>query len=316
MTTQATQARRPEPRRSTPRASRSAAGSRLVPYAFASPATLIVLVLMIIPVGVVIYYSLLDNVVVEKNPTFVGLDHYRRLLGDATFRRTLLHTGGFITGSALGHLVLGFAFALLVNTTLLRRHTRTLLRALLILLWIFTDAVKAIVWRLILDPYGVMNYMLQTVAIVDTTIPWLATAPAALAIVTGVNIWSGYPFILISLLAGLQGVSKDLHEAARVDGAGVLRRLWSVTLPHLRPLIISLLLLDLLWSAQQFTLIWGTTAGGPAGASDVMSTYTYRQAFSSFDISGAAASAVMVLALTLIVGVFYVRQQRRLASGG
>src|SRR5690625_1049362 len=84
---------------------RSSVRVRLLPYAFTSPAMLIVLALMIIPVGVVIYYSLQSNVVVEKNPAFVGLDHYRRLLGDATFRRALLHTVGFISGSALGHLI-------------------------------------------------------------------------------------------------------------------------------------------------------------------------------------------------------------------
>ena len=97
---------------------------------------------------------------------------------------------------------------------------------------------------------------------------------------TFINIWSGYPFFMISLLAGLQGIPRDLYEAATVDGAGVVSAFRNVTLPQLRPIIISMAVLDLIWTTQQFALIWMTTGGGPINVTEMLSTYTYKLAFS------------------------------------
>ncbi|MFC8943654.1 ABC transporter permease subunit, partial [Streptomyces griseoincarnatus] len=129
-------------------------------------------------------------------------------------------------------------------------------------------------------PNGVVNFLL------DTDVEWLASPALALGTVTFINIWAGYPFFMVSLLAGLQGVPAELHEAATVDGANGWQRFWSVTIPQLRPIIISLTLLDLIWTSQQFALIWMTTGGGPVNVTEMLSTYTYKLAFSRFDFPG------------------------------
>ena len=139
---------------------------------------------------------------------------------------------------------------------------------------------------------------------------WLSDPATALWALTFINIWAGFPFFMISILAGLQGISPDLYEAASMDGANGFQQFWNVTIPQLRPVIISMAVLDLIWTSQQFALIWMTTGGGPLNVTEMLSTYTYKQAFSSYEFATASASAVIVLLLTMILAFFYVRLQK------
>jgi multiple sugar transport system permease protein len=230
------------------------------------------------------------------------------VLTDPIFLVALKNTFIFITLSTIAHLVLGLAFAMLLNSPLLGGVTKAIFRVVFILPWLFTIAVIAVIWRLLLDPSGVVNYILTTFG--QQGVNWLSNPTTALWALTFINIWSGYPFFMISLLAGLQGISSDLYEAAAVDGASAFQQFRNVTIPQLRPVLISMAVLDLIWTSQQFALIWMTTGGGPLNVTEMLSTYTYKQAFSSYEFSIASASAVIVLLLTMILAVFYVRQQR------
>ncbi len=115
---------------------------------------------------------------------------------------------------------------------------------------------------------------------------------------------------MVSFLAGLQGIPSDLYEAAEVDGAGPFSKFWNVTIPQLKPLIVSLAILDLIWTTQQFALIWMTTGGGPIDATDMLSTYTYKLAFSRYQYALASTSAVVILVACVILAIFYARSQR------
>jgi multiple sugar transport system permease protein len=281
----------------------------LVPYGYLSPTMLMILVLMVIPIVMVVSYSFKDNVIVEQNPVFAGLANYTKVLTDPNFLVALKNTFIFITLSTIAHLVLGLAFATLLNTPLLSGVTKAIFRIVYILPWLFTIAVIAVIWRLMLDPSGMVNYILTTVHVLQQNVNWFADPNTALWALTFVNIWSGYPFFMISILAGLQGISSDLYEAAAVDGASAFQRFRHVTIPQLRPVLISMAVLDLIWTSQQFALIWLTTGGGPLNVTEVLSTYTYKQAFSRYEFATASASAVIVLLLTMILAVFFVRQQ-------
>lgn len=293
-----------------PQRSRSTVGRRLVPYGYLSPTVLLMVVLMVVPIIMVIGYSFRDNVIVTDDSEFAGLANYAKVLSDPDFLVALKNTAIFITVSMVAHLVLGLAFAMMLNTKLLGGFTKALFRIVYILPWLFTIAVIAVIWRLLLDPAGVLNYVLQTLGLVQQGVDWLGDPGTALWVVTFANIWSGYPFFMISLLAGLQGIPGDLYEAADVDGAGPVQKFLNVTLPQLRPVIISMAVLDLIWTSQQFALIWMMTGGGPLNATEVLSTFTYKQAFSEYEFATASASAVVVLLLTMILAFFYVRQQR------
>lgn len=295
----------------TPTARRMA--RKLIPYGYLSPTVVLIVGLMVVPIVMVISYSFKDNVIVQSNPVFVGLANYTAVLTDPDFLVALKNTLIFIVASTVVHLILGLTFAMMLNAKMLSRFTKALFRIIYILPWLFTIAVVAVVWRLMLDPYGVVNYLLETLGLTDKGVDWLGSPNSALGSLTLINIWSGYPFFMISILAGLQGISGDLYEAASVDGAGSLHQFRYVTIPQLKPVLISMAVLDLIWTSQQFALIWMTTGGGPLNTTEVLSTYTYKQAFSSYEFATASASAVIVLLLTMILAIFYVRNQQRAA---
>jgi multiple sugar transport system permease protein len=163
---------------------------------------------------------------------------------------------------------------------------------------------------MLLNPNGIVNYVLISFGLTDTGIEWLSSPALALGAVTFINIWAGYPFYMVSLLAGLQGIPGDLYEAATVDGASGIQKFFNVTLPQLRPIIISMSLLDLIWTSQQFALIWLTTGGGPINVTEMLSTFTYKLAFSRYEFSLASTSAVIILLLSMVLAFFYVRHQK------
>jgi multiple sugar transport system permease protein len=283
---------------------------RLEPYGFLSPTVVLLFVLMLVPIGMVIRYSVMDNVIVKKDPLFAGFANYFDVLTNPVFWVAVRNTAFFTGVSVVAHLVLGMAFALLLNTRLLGPATKAFFRVLYILPWLFTVAIIAVVWRLLLNPNGVVNYLLQGAGLTDSKVEWLASPSLALYAVTFINIWAGYPFYMMSLLAGLQGIPRDLYEAARVDGAGGFQRFCHVTLPQLRPIIVSIAMLDVIFTTQQFALIWLTTGGGPINVTEMLSTFTYKLAFNRYEFSTASASAVVIFGFSMVLAFYYVRYQK------
>ena len=283
---------------------------KLEPYGFISPTVLLLLLLIVIPVFLVIRYSFMDNVIVNQNPLFVGLENYRNMIADERFIIAVKNTAFFTIVSVIAHLIIGLSFATLLNSELLSKTSRTIFRMIYILPWLFTVAIIAILWRMILNPLGVLNYIIMSLGISQNQTEWLSNESTALLAVTFINIWAGYPFYMISLLAGLQGIPKDLHEAALVDGATGFQKFWNVTLPHLKPLIISMSILDLIWTSQQFALIWTTTGGGPLSSTEMLGTYTYKLAFSQYEFSQASTSAVFLFLISMGLALVYNRTQK------
>ncbi|MBL7257604.1 carbohydrate ABC transporter permease [Paractinoplanes lichenicola] len=293
-----------------PTRTKNTLAKRLVPWGYLSPTVVLIVLLMVVPIIMVISYSFRDNVIVQENSVFAGFANYTEVLTDPDFLAALKNTFIFITVSMVAHLLLGLGFAMMLNSGMLSGVTKAIFRVVYVLPWLFTIAVIAVIWRLLLDPSGVVNYVLQTLGVISDGVNWLGDPGSALWVVTFVNIWSGYPFFMISLLAGLQGIPGELYEAASVDGANPWQKFWNVTIPQLRPVIISMAVLDLIWTSQQFALIWMMTGGGPLNSTEMLSTFTYKLAFSEYEFATASASAVVVLLLTMILAFFYVRQQR------
>jgi multiple sugar transport system permease protein len=282
----------------------------LVPFAYLLPTILLLSVLSLLPIAMVFNYSMMNNVIMEKNPVFVGLANYVKLLTDEVFQQAIFNTLYFTVMSVVFHLILGLTFAMLLNTKLLPLSIRALFRGVYVLPWVFTATIIAVLWRLMLNPNGVINYLVTWAGLAGEKIEWLSSKGLALHSVTFINIWAGYPFYMVSLLAGLQGIPGEYYEAGTIDGANGRQLFWYITLPQLRPIILSLAMLDFIWTMHQFTLIWMTTGGGPLHVTEMLSTFTYKLAFSSYKFSQASASAFIILALSLFVALFYVRHQR------
>ena len=275
-------------------------------YLFLMPTLILFAVLLLFPIATVAGYSLFDNVITNKDPQFVGLKNFQTILSDSNFWAALGHISYFTVISVAFHLALGIFFAMLLNTDRLNKYVKGFFRAALILPWTFTVTIVAILWRLLLNPSGVVNSVLASGAV-----DWFGTVSTAMNSVIFVNIWNGYPFYMVSVLAGLQGISKDLYEAARIDGAKGPACFRYITLPQLKPVLTSLLMLDFIWTMQQFSLIYMTTGGGPLRATEVLGTYTYRLAFTRMKFSLASTSALIILFICMAACIFYVRHQTR-----
>jgi len=280
------------------------------PYLYLLPTIIVMFILLIIPIGMVIRYSFFDNVIINKNPVLIGLDNYFKVITNKTFFVATRNTLFFVGVSIVAHLILGMMFAMVLNTKYLASRTKSIFRVIYVLPWMFTASIIAILWKMMLNPNGVINYLLQITHLTSQQIEWLGTRDFALISVTFINIWAGYPFYMISILAGLQGISSELYEASGIDGANSIQEFFYITIPQLKPILISLMMLDFVWTIQQFALIWMTTGGGPINATETLSTYIYKLAFSRYKYSEASAAAVILLIVCSIIAVFYVRNQR------
>jgi multiple sugar transport system permease protein len=286
------------------------AGRRLVPLFYVTPATLLFCLLMLFPMIMVIRYSLMDGAITSREPGFAGLQNYAAVFADPVFWQSVWQTLYFTVMSVVFHLLIGLAFALLLNSQRVNPALRSVLRVLYILPWLFTAVIIAVIWRLLLDPNGVINSILMALHVVGFRVEWFSSTSTALHAVTFVNIWAGYPLYMVTLLAGLQGIPKDLYEAAGIDGANELEKFWYITIPQLMPVIISIALLDFIWTMQVFPLVWMTTGGGPIHATEMLSTYTYKLAFREYDFSLASASAILILMLSMSMTYFYIKHQK------
>ncbi|MEP3278880.1 MAG: sugar ABC transporter permease [Stappiaceae bacterium] len=275
-----------------------------------APTVILFSVLMLFPMIVVIRYSLYDGAILQRNPTFVGFDNFITIFSDPVFRESIAHTMYFTVMSVVFHLLIGLLFALMLNSDRVHPVVRSILRVLYILPWLFTAVIIAIIWRLILEPIGVINHILIGLNIIDGYVEWFSSSATAIHALTFVNIWAGYPLYMVSLLAGLQGIPDELYEAASIDGANEPQKFWYITIPQLMPIMISIALLDFIWTMQVFPLVWMTTGGGPIHATEMLSTYTYKLAFSRYEFSLASASAVVMLILSMSMTYFYIKHQR------
>jgi len=283
---------------------------RLVPLAYVAPATALFALLMLYPMAAVVRYSLLDRAITKKDAAFVGLDNYQTTFSDPVFWQAAGNTLYFTVMSVIFHLLIGLAFALMLNSDRINPTIRGVLRVLYILPWLFTAVIIAVIWRLLLDPEGVINGVLMSLHIVDFKVEWFSSPNTALHALTFVNIWAGYPLYMVSLLAGLQGISRDLYEAASIDGANAFQKFRYVTIPQLKPIMVSIALLDFIWTMQVFALVWMTTGGGPMYVTEMLSTYTYKLAFARYQFSLASASAVCILILSMSMTYFYIKHQK------
>ncbi len=266
---------------------------------------------MVVPIIMVIGYSFMDNAVVSPNPGFAGLENYETLFSDSDYFSSITNTLIFVVISVVAHLLIGLLFASLLNSDYFSTGVKTLARVVYILPWVFTASVVAILWNLMLQPSGVINYILDFLPNISRQSEWLSDRTLALWVVCFINIWCGYPFYMISILAGLQGIPGSLYESATIDGAGATKSFLHITIPQLRPILISIAMLDFIWTLQSFNVIWMLTGGGPVNSTQTLSVYIYKLAFQRVDYSLASAAAVVLLVACIIIAVFYVRQQQK-----
>jgi multiple sugar transport system permease protein len=245
---------------------------------------------------------------ITNSAVFVGLSNYRQLFHDGVFISSLGHTLLFAAVTIPAQFGIGLLIALLLNRQGL---VYSGIRALLLLPWLLPLIVTGNVFIWMLDGfYGVINYLLVSAHITSHYVPWLSEPSLALWSVIIANTWLGIPFNVIIIYAGLRSIPKELYEAARVDGAGAVRVLRSITIPLLRDVIAVLLILGIIYSVKLFDVVWIMTRGGPANSTQVMGTVEYQDLFTLDEFGYGAAIANVMLVLAAIGGLMYVRLAR------
>ena len=252
------------------------------------------------------------NVVGVREGAFVGLQNYANLWSDDFFRRSIVTTTAFTFFSEVFKFALGLCAALLLHNL---PRWGSVLGGIVLLPYIIPEIVRALAWRILLDPlFGALNYMLVNVLHVTSKGPsWLADTGTALPSVITVNVWSGIPFFVILLLAGLKSIDREVYEAAAVDGANAWRRFLHVTLPGLRYVIIVAVLLSTIFTFNGFTLTYLLTGGGPGGATRVYAILAYEYASQALRTSAGVAVAMTVapflFLLILVLGRYMMRRE-------
>jgi multiple sugar transport system permease protein len=240
---------------------------------------------------------------------FVGLANFVKVWNDSIFREAVWNTFWYTGVTTVFKLALGLWLALLLN-----RHFKgkAILRAAILLPFIIPTVLSTFAWKWMFDPtFSVINWALFKAGLITGRINWLGDGDLAMISIMVVNIWRGVPFFAISLLAGLQTISPELHEAAAIDGAPPLKRFWYVTWPLLLPVTMVVVLFSVIQTFADFQLVYVMTGGGPANATHLFATYAYQIGIGTGLLSeGAAISLAMFpfLFLIVVVQLLYIRR--------
>ncbi|MBA2520148.1 MAG: sugar ABC transporter permease [Chloroflexia bacterium] len=257
-------------------------------YLFMVPGALILLGFMAYPFFLGIYYSMTDKVVGFASFDVIGLLNYQTLLSDRIFQTTVANTMIYSFVTVPFKLVLGLALALVLNQKF--RFSRVI-RAGLLLPWIVPTAISSLAWLMLFDSaLSPISWVLRDWGWIESNINFLGSRENALASLSFANIWRGVPFFAITILAGLQAVPSELHEAAALDGASTWQRFFSVILPVIRNIVLIATLFSIIWTFSDFALPYVLLKGGPGSMVHVFGTLAYSSM--SFDLGQAAAIAL------------------------
>lgn len=276
---------------------------------FFGPLITVLVALLAFPIGFALYASFAD---VDNffSLSFVGVDNYQALLTDAeSLRRPLLNTARFVSVSVVGALALGLFGALVMNGAIRGRRA---LRTLLLFPWVIPTVLVALLWRWIMDSNlgGALNGMLQQFGIISEPISWLGDPSLAPWIVVLAQVWHGFPFVMVMVLAALQTIPDELYEASALDGAGAWQRFRAITWPGIRPVFVLVGTLEGLYAFREFATIRVLTDGGPAGSTEVLATLVYRFFFEYHMFGKAVALAALMFVLALAATIFFTRFAR------
>ena len=274
---------------------------------FAGPAALFMFALVIYPMAYGMFISTQKTNLIDEWE-FVGAKYYLQLISDSEFYQTLSTTTAFAACVVIGNMVLGLLLAVIVNQKI---PLVNFFKVILMLPWLFPEVVVGLIWKWIFSPlFGLLNHFLFTFNLIETETDVLGKETTAFIGVVFVCIWKGYPIVMLMMMAGMKNIPQERYEAAAIDGANQWQQFRHITLPGLTPIILVAIILETAWWFKHFTIIWLMTAGGPAGRTEVVSLEIYLQAFTNFNFGRAAAESVIILAILMIVSLFYARALR------
>jgi len=273
------------------------------------PGALLLMLFMAYPFFLGIWLSLTDSTIGRGLGHFIGLRNFKDLLTDTIFHQTAWNTLIYAMVTVPFKAALGLGLALVLNN-----HMRfsNPIRAAVMMPWIVPTALSTLGWFMIFDPvFSPFSWLLKRWGLITQNINFLGDPGLAIASVCLANIWRGVPFFGITILAGLQAVPNELHEAAAIDGAGMWHRFLHVTVPHVKGVVLIATLLSIIWTFADFQLIYVLTKGGPANMTHIFGTYAYQIGLVATDIGMGAAIALYMFPILAVFAVILLAYLRR-----
>jgi len=285
---------------------------RALAVALLAPGVAILTVFIAYPFVMAIWFSLTD-ISVGQAGKFVGADNFKKAFDDTIFQAAFWNTCFYTLWATIFKLALGMWLALLLN-----RHFRfkRMIRAWMLLPFIIPTVLSTFAWRWMFDPtFSVINWTLYHMGWITDRLPFLSDGDWAMWCAIAVNTWRGTPFFAITLLAGLQTINPDLHEAAALDGANAWNRFWHVTWPLLLPVTLVVVVFSVIQTFSDFQLIYVLTGGGPANSTHLVATYAYQIGVGSGLLGEGAAISLFMFPVLCLVVWFQLRYLKRMEGG-
>lgn len=248
------------------------------------------------------------NVFVGDSYAYVGFQNYIQILKSSEFHQVFIFTIVWTLINVFFHYGFGLTFAIMLNREM---KFRSVYRLLLLIPWAMPTFISAFAWRFIFNsPYGFLHQFLIEIGI-ENPPAFLGSDLWSKVAVILVNVWLGIPFMIVTLLGGLQSIDDELIEASKIDGANAFQRFKHVTMPGLRAVSATVILLGLIWTFNSFAVIYLVTGGGPGTSTQILSTYAYAEAFDFKQYGVATAWGVIILSMLLVFTNFYRNAVRR-----
>ena len=279
-----------------------------------APAAVVIFGVVLVPLVTTFIYSLQNmELISAERGKFLGLWNYIQVLGSAWFWQALGRTLYFTGVSTALETFLGLLVALLLNTRFLGVG---FLRVLVIVPWAIPGIVNASIWKWIYNPeYGVLNAVLTRLHVISQYRAWLSDPFLAMNMVIVADVWKMTPFAIIFFLAALQFINKSLYEAATVDGAGVFKRFWHITLPYLVPTLSVVVVMRTVEKFKAFDVFYVMTRGGPSNGTKVLVYEAYLKAFANLQYSISSTVSYLIAIIVLVFTVLYIRSMKRKEVG-
>jgi multiple sugar transport system permease protein len=278
-------------------------------YLFILPGVLVFSVFTFVAFVFAIWLTFHRWSIIEPEKPYVGTQNYEDLLADERFGQAIFNTVYFTGASVPLTMGIGLVLAMLLNQAI---HGRALLRTAFYLPVITPFVVAAIIWKWLYNgDFGLFNYYLLQTGLIDQPLLWLSSKNLAMPAVILMTVWAGVGFSMVVYLAGLQAIPEELYESSMLDGAGVLSRLWHITIPLLRPSTLFLAVLGIIGSLQVFTQIFVMTSGGPVNRTTTMVYYIYTWGFKYYDLGYASTLALALFLMLLVFSIVQLRLIRQ-----
>ena len=276
---------------------------------WAGPACLYLAFFIAYPFFMSIYLSVSNARVGQPEWSYVGFLNFQRLFADPVFWQTVRNSFVFTFGSEAIRLLIGLPLALALNRSF---RGKRMVQGIILIPFVIPIALSSLAWKWMFDSlYSVINWMLMSLHIIDYPWQWLGEPGLAMVSVIVLNVWRGFPFSAVVLLAGLTAVPTEVIEAAKIDGAGPLRRLFYVVGPIVRPILFVGLLYSIVFSFTDFSAVWLLTQGGPYNTTHVFGTYAYNIGINAGDIGMGAAITLFMFPLLAVFVILMLRLLRK-----